>query len=378
MCSAASSLNESSDRHEPAEIARDEIAAWRIIDAAANRAGEGLRVVEDYLRFGLDDRHLMTLCKVLRHDLTAMLAEFPNALRLAARDTLADVGTAVATSAERTRPDLNAVALASFKRTEQALRSLEEYAKLVAPAAAAICQGLRYRLYTLERSTELTRRSGERLAGARLYGLIDGGDSLEAFSDRAARLIEAGVHVLQLRDKQLDDRRLLERARRLRALTAGTATLFIMNDRPDLARLAAADGVHLGQEELGVKEARAIVGPWPLIGVSTHSLAQARAAVLAGASYLGVGPTFPSTTKSFAAFPGLELLRAVASEIRLPAFAIGGISLENLDDVMATGIGRVAVSRALGPTAESACGVREFLARLSNTTTTHGSSQGEG
>ena len=98
-----------------------------------------------------------------------------------------------------------------------------------------------------------------------------------------------------------------------------------MNDRPDIARLAGADGVHVGQEELSVKEARTIVGPDALVGRSTHSLEQAREAVLDGANYIGVGPVFPSTTKQFAEFPGLELLRAVSAEIRLPAFAIGGI-----------------------------------------------------
>ena len=148
------------------------------------------------------------------------------------------------------------------------------------------------------------------------------------------------MDVLQLRDKRLADRELIDRARRLRRLTRGTATLLIINDRPDLAALAQADGVHVGQEELSVKDARSIVGPDVLIGVSTHSIEQARQAVLDGANYLGVGPTFPSGTKQFDHFPGLELLRAVAAEIRLPAFAIGGITRENLDQVKSAGFRR--------------------------------------
>src|SRR5207237_9328533 len=129
------------------------------------------------------------------------------------------------------------------------------------------------------------------------------------------------------RDKRLADRELLARARQLRELTNGTSTLFIVNDRPDLARLSQADGVHVGQDELSVKDARSIVGLHALIGVSTHSIQHARPAVLDGANYIGVGPTFPSGTKSFARFTGVDLLQAVASEIRLPAFAIGGVSL---------------------------------------------------
>jgi thiamine-phosphate pyrophosphorylase len=137
-----------------------------------------------------------------------------------------------------------------------------------------------------------------------------------------------------------------------------------MNDRPDLAVLAQADGVHLGQEELSVKDARRIVGPEMLIGVSTHSIKQARQAVLDGANYIGVGPTFPSTTKNFETFPGLDLLRAVATEIRLPAFAIGGITLENLPQVLATGIQRVAMSGAITGIENPENSVHEFLKML--------------
>jgi thiamine-phosphate pyrophosphorylase len=122
---------------------------------------------------------------------------------------------------------------------------------------------------------------------------------------------------------------------------------LIVNDRPDLAVLAQADGVHVGQEELSVKDARSIVGPDLLIGVSTHSIEQARQAALDGANYIGVGPTFPSTTKQFDRFPGLELLRTVAAEITLPAFAIGGVTRNNLAEVKSSGFRRIAVSGAI-------------------------------
>src|SRR5262249_12376307 len=160
----------------------------------------------------------------------------------------------------------------SFKRTEQALRSLEEFGKVLDADLAAQFEGLRYRTYTLERAVSTTADSLQRLAAARLYVLIDGRDSLSAFSALAESLVPSGADVLQLRDKRLADRELLKRARCVRKITAGTSTLFIMNDRPDLAALAGADGVHVGQSELGVKEARAIVGPRALVGISTHSL----------------------------------------------------------------------------------------------------------
>jgi thiamine-phosphate pyrophosphorylase len=339
-------------------------AVYRILDANANRAGEGLRVVEEYARFVLDDAHLTRLLKELRHDLASALERFPLECRAAARETVRDVGTGIATPAESKRADAADVAVAGFRRVEQSLRSLEEYGKVVSPSTAAEFERLRYRAYTLEKATLVTVRSRERLTGARLYVLIDGGPDLEAFTRRCETLV-AGVHMLQLRDKRLDDRTLLDRARRLRAITSGAGTLFIMNDRPDLAYLAKADGVHVGQEELSVKDARAIVGPKSLVGVSTHSLEQARAAVLDGADYIGVGPTFPSGTKDFSVFPGLGLLAAVSREIGLPAFAIGGISVENVDQVRAAGVLRVAVSAAVNEAPDPAVAVRELLAKLS-------------
>jgi thiamine-phosphate pyrophosphorylase len=336
----------------------------RILDAAANRAAEGLRVVEDYLRFVLDDRHLTSLAKQLRHDLTDEVARIPAIDRHAARDTRSDVGTDVSTVSESMRMDLAAVAAASFKRLEQALRSLEEYSKLIDPGLAETFESLRYRTYTLERAADLTADSLHRLANARLYVLLDGRDSVDEFAEFAQSLVAAGADVIQLRDKRLGDRELLDRAKRIREITAGTQTLFIMNDRPDLALLARADGVHVGQAELTVKEVRAIVGPKSLVGVSTHSIEQARRAVLDGANYIGVGPTFPSGTKVFEQFPGLSLLREVAAEVRLPAFAIGGISIENLRDVLATGICRVAMSGAITSALDPAAAVRQIRASL--------------
>ena len=247
------------------------IGILRILDAAANRAGEGLRVVEDYLRFALDDRHLTQLCKQLRHDLAATLASLPPAWRHAARDTLADVGVSVSTPAEMVRADLASVVAAGFHRALQALRSLEEYGKTVASLTfATACEQLRYRVYTLQRAVGITGDSLARLAQAQLYVLLDGRPSSDEFSALAEALVAAGVDVLQLRDKTLPDRELIDRARRLRRATRGTQTLVIVNDRPDLARLAEADGVHVGQDELSVKDARTIVGPQALVGVSTH------------------------------------------------------------------------------------------------------------
>jgi thiamine-phosphate pyrophosphorylase len=215
---------------------------------------------------------------------------------------------------------------------------------------------------------ELRLRRERLLADARVYVLVDGCASAELFQQLMEMLVGAGVGAIQLRDKRLADRELLDRARRLRQTTAGTSTLFIMNDRPDLAVLAAADGVHVGQDELPVADVRKIVGPELLVGVSTHSVQQAGEAVRDQANYIGVGPTFPSQTKRFVDFPGLQLLKQVADQIKIPAFAIGGITLRRLEDVLATGIGRVAVGSAITAAADPADAAYKFLARLAKVT----------
>ena len=319
----------------------------RMLDAAANRAGEGLRVVEDYARFVMDDRHLTKQFKLLRHDLAQVLSSVDLSARCAARETQHDVGTKITTAGEQQRSDLSDLWAANIARSQQALRSLEESAKLLDADLAIRLESLRYRSYTLAAAMATTREGSRRLAGVRLYVLVDGRKSLSDFRQFIQRLMAANVGAVQLRDKRLGDRKLLDRARWLREITQGQDTLFIVNDRPDIARLAGADGVHVGQEELSVKDVRSIVGVDRLIGVSTHTLEQARQAVLDGANYIGVGPTFPSPTKSFESHTGMDLLKAVAEDVRIPAFAIGGIGLENIFDVVACGIGRVAVSSAL-------------------------------
>ena len=327
---------------------------WRILDAAANRAGEGLRVIEEFARFALNDPHLSRLLKVCRHGLAAALTSIPESNRLAARDTLGDVGTAIGTPSEYARLTPADVARASFKRVQEALRTLEEYGKLIDSAFAQRIEQLRYHLYTAEKAVLRTAAGSERLQDRVLYLLVTSQSCLRGLEPTIRGALAAGVGIIQVREKQMADRELLEHARRIRGITHEFGALLIINDRPDLAVLADADGVHVGQDELSVRDARRILGPDRLVGVSTHSIEQARQAVLDGADYLGVGPTFPSNTKSFNEFAGLEFVKQVAAEISLPWFAIGGIAPENIAAVIKAGAKRVAVSNAICGSADPA------------------------
>jgi thiamine-phosphate pyrophosphorylase len=318
----------------------------RILDAAANRAREALRVVEDFCRFVLDDALLTRELKTLRHDLAGILEALPAPL-LAARETQFDVGTQISTEQERSRESLDAVVQANLKRLQEALRSLEEYAKLSDSSAGQALERMRYQTYTLERMVLLGEAARSRLADVRLCVLATGAQCWGNFKWTVREAVAGGAQMIQLREKEVGNRELWQRAKQVRAWTRDAGALFIMNDRPDIARMVRADGVHLGQDDAPVKEARRILGPDAIIGVSTHNLDQVRQAVRDGASYVGVGPTFPSQTKDFEELAGLDFVRQAVAETSLPAFVIGGITLANLPQVLAAGARRVAVSAAV-------------------------------
>jgi thiamine-phosphate pyrophosphorylase len=362
------------DRLKPAPIALDEpltllepteqIDTARILDANANRAREALRTLEDYCRFVLDDATLSGELKRLRHDLASALSLVNLDRLLEARETQHDVGVSLTTPTEEQRASPLAVVQAACKRLQEALRSLEEYGKLYSTDLGRAVEVVRYRSYTVERALFLGSSARARLAEAQLYVLITGSACLGSLEWTIKEAVAGGAQLIQLREKQLPDRELLERARRVRHWTHEAGALFIMNDRPDLARLSEADGVHVGQDELSVKDVRRIVGPEILIGVSTHDPEQLRQAILDGASYVGVGPTFPSATKAFPGFAGLEFVRQAAALTTLPAFAIGGITLENVDQVVAAGLRRVAVSRAICQAEEPRQAAAQFQSAL--------------
>jgi thiamine-phosphate pyrophosphorylase len=325
----------------------EQIDTARVLDAAANRAREALRVAEDYCRFVLDDAFLGGELKRLRHDLTAALADLPAGRLLEARETLRDVGAALSAEGEGSRHSPREVALVNLKRLQEALRTLEEFGKLRGPDLGRAVEALRYRSYTLERAVVLGADARQRLADARLYVLLTRSRCAAALDWTIQEAAASGATVFQLREKGRGDRELLALARDVRRWTRQAGALLIVNDRPDVARLVEADGVHLGQDDMPVKEARRILGPDALVGVSTHTGEQLRQAVLDGASYVGVGPTFPSGTKDFAELAGLEFVRRAAAETSLPAFVIGGVSPQTVGAAAAAGARRVAVSEAV-------------------------------
>ena len=343
----------------------------RVVDANRNRACEGLRVVEDFARFVLDDSHLSNQCKQLRHEIVDCTKNAAFTGIVVMREAMADVGRTIETDAEYKRTDPDCIVNANLARVQQATRTLEEYSKALDVAVAKRFEQVRYCAYQLESSFAATMSGQARLSSASLYVLVDAADSDETFRSRIANLVatsgdaSSAVDVVQLRDKQASTRVLIDRCRAFREISVGTNTLLIVNDRPDVAAVVQADGVHLGQADMSIHEARSVVGPGMLIGISTHSVAQVESAVTSGANYIGVGPTFASKTKSFNEFTGIDLLRSVADLTSLPAFAIGGIDPTNIDQVLEAGICRVAVSAAVWQSADPGHAARQLRAKLS-------------
>jgi thiamine-phosphate pyrophosphorylase len=195
-----------------------------------------------------------------------------------------------------------------------------------------------------------------------LYAIID--PTLLTTSELvlAETLAGSGVELIQYRTKTAASRQFFELSRQLSRVLAPRNVRFIVNDRADIALLAGADGVHVGQDDLGVEEARSICGPNLWVGVSTHSLAQVEAADKTSANYIAFGPIFPTTTKQNPdAIVGTELLRLARQMTTKPLVAIGGITLERAAEVYRAGADSLAVIRDLICAASPGERAREYL-----------------
>jgi thiamine-phosphate pyrophosphorylase len=183
----------------------------------------------------------------------------------------------------------------------------------------------------------------ERLRAARLYLVCD-----ERPDEFVAAALRGGVDIVQLRMKTGEDERIVAAARRYSRLCAETSALLVLNDRPDLVVAAGADGVHVGQDDLGVADARELIGPDRLIGLSTHTPSQIDTANGVAVDYIGVGPIHATPTKPGRPAVGLELIRYAARHATMPFFAIGGLDRRTLGEAAHAGARRAAVVRAVG------------------------------
>lgn len=204
-----------------------------------------------------------------------------------------------------------------------------------------------------------------RLSGAALYLVTPAVPAAGDLDELLPLVLEAGVGMVQLREKDMEAGPLLRYCEVVRRRTAEFGALFVVNDRVDVALAAGADGVHLGQDDLPVAEARRQMGPVPIIGLSTHSEAQFLGALQSGADYAAVGPVFATPTKPGRPAVGLDLVGFAADRADRPVFAIGGIDVSNLEQVVEAGATRVSVVRAVTNSDDPARTVRQIRDILS-------------
>ena len=193
------------------------------------------------------------------------------------------------------------------------------------------------------------------------YAIVDPAGGHEPVS-LAETLLEAGARIMQLRLKDAPGRDFLAAARAIAAICRSRDAILIVNDRVDIAMLADAHGVHLGQEDLPLDTARRIAGPGMIIGISTHNLEQARAAENGGADYIGFGPMYPGGLKNIATGVGLGKLRAIRAAVKLPIVAIGGITEARVAETLAAGADAVAIITDVVKAPDVGAKVRSILA----------------
>ncbi len=336
---------------------------FRIIDANLNRACEGLRNIEEYTRFVLNNKDISKELKNLRHQITMFFEPIYDKL-VNSRDTTNDVGVNIENI---TKKQSNSdVVKANIKRTQQALRVLNEYGSLN--------DCYRYKMYEIEKeimkiaNTEKKTNIKQALLNNKNIYLITSQNNLseDEFIDKIAQILNAGVKLIQYREKNKTAQEIIKIGKKLRQLCSMYDALLIVNDRVDIAKIIDADGVHLGQDDIDINSARKILGDDKIIGISTHKPDDAIIAQDNNADYIGVGPVFKTPTKPNTDPVGLEYVKWVKNNIRIPFYAIGSIDENNIFKVVEAGATKVAAIRALMDSSDINMTVKLFSEALNH------------
>ncbi|OGC04320.1 thiamine-phosphate diphosphorylase [candidate division WOR-1 bacterium RIFOXYA12_FULL_43_27] len=310
----------------------------RVLDANANRAMEGIRVVEEIARFILEDPKLTAETKTLR----AQLKQAVSCLKAEkSREAGKDIGARLYTESEGKRKNLSDIFKSNIKRGQEALRSLEEFSKLIDASLGKKFKALRFKLYEIETMMEPKVLKAVKL-DFEVYLVTD---PMRDHIKIVKEAIKAGIKIVQLRDKFASKAKYLQLAKKVQKLTRQAGVVFIVNDSVEVAKKVDADGVHLGQKDGNPKKARKILGPDKLIGVSTHNLAEALKAQRAGADYIAIGNIFETPSKPGKNGIGAQKLKVISEKLKVPVVAIGGINRNNISKIKAVGIDRVAAIR---------------------------------
>ncbi len=339
---------------------------FRIIDANFNRGREAARVIEDFCRFALNCEALTARAKQLRHELSAVIGRLDAGRLITSRDTLGDVGVGQSIDEQLKRENLRDCFTAGCKRLTESLRSLAEMAQTIDPPTAQLLEELRFDAYALEKDIVAFSDAAEKFRRVSLYAIISSSLPADVLS-LAGRCGAGGADCIQLRAKDIRDDELFALAVEFVKVCRDAGVLSIINDRVDIAAAAGADGVHLGQNDLPVEEARKLQLTPLIVGKSTHSLEQLDAACGELPTYVSLGPVFSTGTKPDAEPVGLDYVSKATEALGdsgIGHVAIGGISLRNVEQVLDAGAQAIAVCSAVTEVADAIGACRALKERI--------------
>ncbi len=317
----------------------EDLRVFQIIDANLDRAREGLRVLEDWARFGLGKEKYVEKIKNFRQILGKNHLE----VYKQSRNYIEDKCKGLTHQEQIKRKTSEQIISSNSGRVQEALRVIEEFSRLHNHELSKIASEIRYEIYTIEielLSLSKFKKAEEILKENDLYVITDQKDNLLKIIEE---ILIAGVRIIQHRFKMGTDKDHLQEAIQIKNLCKKYNSLFIVNDRLDIALASDADGIHLGQDDLDLKTARKLLGYSKIIGISANNEIDISNALKEGCDYIGIGPVFETATKKNKKPIGIEKIKTLTKDLNIPWFAIGGVTTKNISYLKRNGFKKVAL-----------------------------------
>ena len=317
----------------------EDLRIYQIIDANLDRAREGLRVLEDWARFGLGKGNYVEKIKNFRQ----ILGKHHLEVYKQSRNYIEDKCKGLTHQEQFNRKTSEEIISSNSARVQEALRVIEEFSRFHNHELSKISSEIRYEIYTIEidlLSLSNCMNSEEILKENDLYVITDQKENL---LEKIEEILIAGVRIIQYRFKTGTDKDHLQEAIQIKNLCKRYNSLFIVNDRLDIALACNADGLHLGQDDLDLKTARRLLGYSKIIGISANNEIDISNALKDGCDYIGIGPVFQTPTKKDKKPLGIEKIKTLTKDLNIPWFAIGGIKSNNISYLRSYGFKKVAL-----------------------------------
>ena len=317
----------------------EDLRIFQIIDANLDRAREGLRVLEDWARFGLGQNDYVSKIKNFRQILGKNHLE----IYKKTRNLHEDLCKGLTHYEQFNRKNPEQIISSNAGRVQEALRVIEEFSRLHNRELSKIASEIRYEIYTLEidlLNLSKCKISKKILKENDLYIITDKKENLLEIIEQ---LLTAGVKIIQHRFKSGSDKDHLQEAMQIKDLCRRYDSLFIINDRIDIALASNADGIHLGQDDLDLKTARKLLGYSKIIGISANNEVDISNALNEGCDYIGIGPVFETATKKDKKPLGIERIKSLTKDLNIPWFAIGGVTKNNISYLKSYGLKKFAL-----------------------------------